>query len=131
DPGLKIEGYPAFPLPLTPEHAELIKGACRQAPFGKVEDSLVDTSVRNTWELGHDQFELLNPDWPAFLAVVGAESARGLGLTNIILGPHKLLLYEKGSFSKRHRDTEKEHGMVGTLVVCLLSEHMGGDVHVS
>ncbi|KAK2024302.1 2OG-Fe(II) oxygenase [Colletotrichum zoysiae] len=129
--GLKIEGHPAFPLPLTPEHAESIKGACRQAPFGKGEETLVDTSVRNTWELGHDQFELLNSEWPAFLEKVGAESARGLGLKNIALKPHKLLLYEKGSFFKRHRDTEKERGMVGTLVVCLPSEHMGGDVHVS
>ncbi|KAK2048757.1 hypothetical protein LZ31DRAFT_563076 [Colletotrichum somersetense] len=94
------------------------------------EETLVDTSVRNTWELGHDQFELLNSEWPAFLEKVGAESARGLGLKNITLKPHKLLLYEKGSFCKRHSDTEKGRGMVGTLVVCLPSEHMGGDVHV-
>ncbi|KAK1978162.1 2OG-Fe(II) oxygenase [Colletotrichum cereale] len=130
NPGLKIEGHTAFPLPLTPDHAELIKGACRQAPFGKGDDTLVDTSVRNTWELEHHQFELLNPEWSAFLVRVGAESARGLGLMKIGLKPHKLLLYEKGSFFKRHKDTEKERGMVGTLVVCLPSEHAGGDVHV-
>ncbi|KAK2018347.1 2OG-Fe(II) oxygenase [Colletotrichum eremochloae] len=131
NPGLKIEGHPAIPLPLTPEHAELIKGACRQAPFGKGNNTLVDTSVRNTWELENHQFELLNPEWPAFLVRVGGESARGLGLRNIALKPHKLLLYEKGSFFKRHKDTEKEPGMVGTLVVCLPSDHTGGDVHLS
>ncbi|GKT96259.1 2OG-Fe(II) oxygenase [Colletotrichum tofieldiae] len=131
NPGLKIKGHAAFPLPLTPDHAELVKGACRQAPFGKGDDTLVDTSVRNTWELEHNQFELLNPEWSAFLMKVGAESAGGLGLMNISLKPHKLLLYEKGSFFKRHKDTEKEPGMVGTMVVCLPSEHLGGDVHIS
>ncbi|GKT42519.1 uncharacterized protein ColSpa_02700 [Colletotrichum spaethianum] len=131
NPALKIEGHPAFPLPLTPGHAELIKAACKQAPFGKGDDTLVDTSVRNTWELEHSQFELLNPEWSAFLVKVGTGSAGGLGLMNISLKPHKLLLYEKGSFFKRHKDTEKEPGMVGTLVVCLPSEHLGGDVHLS
>ncbi|GJC82716.1 hypothetical protein ColLi_05554 [Colletotrichum liriopes] len=131
NPGLKIKGHAAFPLPVTPDHAELVKGACRQAPFGKGDDTLVDTSVRNTWELEHNQFELLNPEWSAFLMKVGAESAGGLGLMNISLKPHKLLLYEKGSFFKRHKDTEKEPGMVGMMVVCLPSEHLGGDVHIS
>jgi hypothetical protein len=45
--------------------------------------------------------------------------------------PYKLLLYEPGSFFKPHRDSEKTPGMVATLVVCLPSEHEGGEVHLS
>ena len=44
--------------------------------------------------------------------------------------PYKLLLYEEGAFFKAHRDTEKVSGMFGTLVVCLPSEHTGGEVHL-
>ena len=32
---------------------------------------------------------------------------------------YKLLVYEKGSFFKKHRDSEKTRGMFGTLVVNL------------
>jgi hypothetical protein len=41
------------------------------------------------------------------------------------------LLYEEGSFFKRHKDSEKAPGMIGTLVVCLPSKHEGGEVCLS
>ncbi|KAI8295913.1 hypothetical protein K4K56_009440 [Colletotrichum sp. SAR 10_98] len=112
NPGLKIEGHPAFPLPLTPSDAEVIKAACREAPFGKGEDTVVDTSVRKTWELNHTQFQLINPEWAGFL--------------------QKVYLKADGRWwTRRHKDSEKEPGMVGTLVICLPSEHQGGDVHLA
>lgn len=50
---------------------------------------------------------------------------------NVQAEPYKLLLYEEGSFFKRHKDSEKAPGMIGTLVICLPSKHEGGDVHLS
>ena len=38
---------------------------------------------------------------------------------------YKVLLYEPGSFFKKHRDTEKADGMFGTLVVQLPSRYIG------
>lgn len=43
---------------------------------------------------------------------------------------YKLLLYEEGAFFKAHKDSEKVPGMFGTLVICLPSEHTGGEVHL-
>lgn len=43
---------------------------------------------------------------------------------------YKLLLYETGAFFKAHKDSEKSPGMFGTLVICLPSEHTGGEVHL-
>ena len=43
---------------------------------------------------------------------------------------YKMLIYEKGAFFKPHTDTEKIPGMFGTMVICLGSEHEGGDVIV-
>lgn len=131
NPGLKIENQPPLPLPLTASDAEIIKKACHEAPFGKGEDTVVDTSVRKTWELEHTKFELANPEWPGFLQTIALTAASRLGLLEVTVKPHKLLLYEKSSFFKKHKDSEKEPGMVGTLVVCLPSEHQGGDVHLT
>lgn len=37
-----------------------------------------------------------------------------------------MLLYEEGGMFKKHKDTEKEKGMVGTLIIQLPSEFIGG-----
>ncbi|PTB66811.1 hypothetical protein BBK36DRAFT_1118102 [Trichoderma citrinoviride] len=132
NPGLRIAGSEAvIPLPLTDRDAETIRGACREAPFGRGDQTLVDTSVRKTWELDATQFECSNPSWPTFFNRLLNDAAAGLGLPDVSAKPHKLLLYEKGSFFKRHKDSEKEAGMIATLVVCLPGIHKGGDVHLS
>ncbi|KAH7117235.1 hypothetical protein B0J13DRAFT_203422 [Dactylonectria estremocensis] len=131
NPGLTIEEDRLIPLPLCENDAQAIKSVCRQAPFGRGDETLVDTTVRNTWELDPSQFRLANPQWASFLESILKDTAKGLGLTQITAKPHKLLLYEQGSFFKRHKDSEKERGMIGTLVVCLPSQHEGADVDLS
>jgi hypothetical protein len=41
---------------------------------------------------------------------------------------YKLLIYEEGGFFLPHRDTEKTHGMFGTLTIVLPSLHCGGEL---
>ncbi|RYP79365.1 hypothetical protein DL769_002989 [Monosporascus sp. CRB-8-3] len=135
NPGLEVAGTP-IPLPLTARDAQAIRGACRPAPYGKGEATLVDESVRKTWELGRDEFRLANqPDWDAFVADALlrdlAEQALGMPSSGVRAEPYKLLLYDGGSFFRRHKDSEKAPGMVGTLVVCLPARHDGGDVRLS
>lgn len=43
---------------------------------------------------------------------------------------YKLLVYESGSFFKPHRDSEKDDGMFGTLVIQLPSRYEGGELVV-
>ncbi|RYP23543.1 hypothetical protein DL765_001057 [Monosporascus sp. GIB2] len=135
NPGLEVAGAP-IPLPLTARDAQAIRGACRQAPYGKGEATLVDESVRKTWELGRDEFRLANqPDWDAFVVNTLlrdlAEQTLGMPASGVRAEPYKLLLYEEGSFFRRHKDSEKAPGMIGTLVVCLPARHDGGDVRLS
>ncbi|RYP45224.1 hypothetical protein DL768_008417 [Monosporascus sp. mg162] len=135
NPGLEVAGTP-IPLPLTARDAQAIRGACRRAPYGKGEATLVDESVRKTWELGRDEFRLANqPDWDAFVADAllrdVAEQALGMPSSGVRAEPYKLLLYEEGSFFRKHKDSEKAPGMVGTLVICLPARHDGGDVRLS
>ncbi|KAG6040393.1 hypothetical protein E4U41_000677 [Claviceps citrina] len=132
NPGLDVDGSGPVPLPLRPHDAEAIKQACRPAPFGKGSQTVVDDSVRKTWELDHTQFRLDNPHWKAFLDTrILPRASQKLGIVGAQTKPHKLLLYEPGSFFKQHKDSEKEPGMVGTLVICLPSEHEGCAIQLS
>jgi hypothetical protein len=61
NPGLYLNGYGSVGLPLATRDAKGITEICKQAPFGKGDETLVDTSVRNTWELDTKDFECRNP----------------------------------------------------------------------
>ncbi|TQN69151.1 hypothetical protein CSHISOI_06324 [Colletotrichum shisoi] len=101
------------------------------ASSGREANTPVDTPVQNIWELNCRQFKLLNPEWVAFLKKVATEAAHSLGLTDVGLKLHKLVLHEKGFSSQNCGDTEESPGKIGTLFVCLPSEHSGGHVHIS
>lgn len=61
NPGLHIKGYGSVRLPLAPRDAKAVSKICKQSPFGKGEEAVVDTSVRKTWELHPSHFECQNP----------------------------------------------------------------------
>jgi 2OG-Fe(II) oxygenase superfamily len=101
--------------------------SARPARFGRGEQTLMDLSVRDTWEITPDQVTLAGLDWDAILAEVRA----GLGLpprARLRAEPHALLVYGKGQFFLPHQDSEKDDTMIGTLVVSLPSSHTGGEL---
>ncbi len=126
-PGLEVEGVGLLGLPLTQSEAERVLGVAEQAPYGKGEDTLVDTSVRNSFQVDASKLHFRNPEWGDRLSELLEEIAEDLGLEPAIrLKLHKLILYKEGGFFAPHRDTEKAKGMFGTLVVGLPSSHEGG-----
>lgn len=66
NPGLHISNFGSVGLPLASRDAEAIARICKQSPFGKGSEAIIDTSVRKTWELDRDQFECRNPAWTAY-----------------------------------------------------------------
>ncbi|KAF9879326.1 hypothetical protein CkaCkLH20_02869 [Colletotrichum karsti] len=129
DPQLFVPDVGAVTLPLREADARGLVEKARQAPYGKGSDTVVDTSVRNTWELDPSQFELRSPSWTTVLRQLTTIVARDLGINAPIVAElYKLLVYEKGAMFKAHVDTEKIPGMFGTLVICLPSPHDGGEV---
>jgi hypothetical protein len=131
-PGLEVEGLGPVGLPLTASQAKELKAHCEQAPYGKGEVTLVDTSVRRVWHVKPDRFKLTNPEWEPFLRQIVFDVQDGLGLEKQPLESHlyDLLLYEPGSFFLPHRDGEKVPRMVATLVVVLPSSFEGGELVV-
>ena len=60
-PGLDVSGVGPVSLPLTQSSVNEIIKICEQAPFGKKEKTIVDKSVRNTWQLSPSHFQFTNP----------------------------------------------------------------------
>ncbi|GKT92537.1 2OG-Fe oxygenase family protein [Colletotrichum tofieldiae] len=77
---------------------------------GKGSETIVDTTVRKTWELDPKHFELRSPCWVADLQKICAAVASDMGI--------------------KSPTTAGCPGTFGTLVVCLPSAHMGGGVVV-
>ncbi|KAF2870750.1 hypothetical protein BDV95DRAFT_607885 [Massariosphaeria phaeospora] len=134
DPLIHIGGYGPISLPLTEEDTQYIIHSGHQAPFGKGSETIIDRSVRQSWELDARELEINNPSWQKSLDAIAKNIAEKISVDPAQPGFHvelyKMLLYEKGAMFKPHRDTEKVPGMFGTLVVCLPCPHTGGDVRL-
>jgi hypothetical protein len=131
-PGLEIPGMEPIGLPLTSTQALELAQRCSAAPYGKGEQTILDTSVRRVLELDPERFSLTNPDWPELVAKAAEQVRREFGLEKQRLSSHlyKLLLYEPGSFFLPHRDGERLDRMVATLVMVFPSAHEGGELVV-
>jgi hypothetical protein len=132
NPGLYLEGHGGIGLPLSRNDAQIIISKSEQSPFGKGSETIVDTSIRKSWQLNPSQFTIRNPKWQQTIKNIVSRIHRELLLDiepdNFSAELYKLLLYEPGAFFKAHKDSEKAPGMFGTLVVCLPSAHEGGEL---
>lgn len=128
---LEVSGVGPVRLPVRAPMAKKLIAVARPAMFGRGEQTLTDTGVRDTWELTPDQFTLGGPGWTALLDSALEHFRDELGLprrARLSAEPHSMLVYGKGQFFLPHQDSEKHDGMVGTLVVSLPSVHTGGEL---
>ena len=128
-PRLEVAGVGLVALPLLPAQAEQLVAVAEQAPYGRGSDTLIDTEVRRTWQIGADRVHIGGRHWDKDLADIVARSTAGLGVSEPLSAElYKLLVYDTGSFFVSHRDTEKAPGMFATLVVVLPSVYTGGEL---
>ena len=128
---LSIDGIGRVPLPLRPAQARALKGVANPAHFGRGEETLLDPSVRDTWEIDPQSVTLGGARWDAALTEALEELGVQLGIPGSSrLRPelHSMLVYGKGQFFAPHQDSEKHDDMVATLVVALPSPHTGGQL---
>ena len=130
-PHLEVEGVGPIALPLLPVQAEQLIAVAEQAPYGRGEDTLVDTKVRRTWQIDASRLRIEGRSWAKTLEAIVAQAAAGLGVTGKVVAElYKLLVYDQGSFFISHRDTEKAPRMFATLVIVLPSIYSGGELLV-
>jgi hypothetical protein len=130
---VEVVGLGAVQTPVRGPLAKKLIAVGRPATFGRAEQTLTDTSVRDTWEITPDLVTLDGPAWEATLGVVLDDVRDELGLpptTTLRAELHAMLIYGKGQFFLSHQDSEKDDAMVGTLVVSLPSAHTGGELIV-
>ncbi|CZR55675.1 uncharacterized protein PAC_05563 [Phialocephala subalpina] len=76
-----LENYGGLVSLLFNDHdAQRITNASYAAPIGQGEETLVDMSIRETWELSPENFEIRNPAWIPFLNTVVAKVSTGMGV---------------------------------------------------
>jgi predicted 2-oxoglutarate/Fe(II)-dependent dioxygenase YbiX len=130
-PRLEVEGVGQVALPLLAVQAGQLIAVAQRAPYGRAAETVVDTDVRRTWQIGPSQVRLSGKHWQATLDRIVALAAEGLGVGEPIAAElYKLLVYDKGSFFVGHRDTEKAPGMFATLVLALPAQSAGGELVV-
>lgn len=128
-PNLEVEGVGQIALPLRPRQAGEIIAVAERAPYGKGEQTIVDTKVRRTWQLGPDKVRIGGKYWAGALDDILSRLVDGLGMAGDITAEfYKLLVYDEGSFFSPHRDSEKVAGMFGTLVIVLPGQSSGGEL---
>ena len=107
-PGIIVEDVGAFRLPLSKDDAQRLIQGSRKAPFGKGNLTLVDETVRKTWEIDAKHVNISNKHWNVWLEGVVKDTAEDLGVAS---GPdcvraelYKMLLYEEGAMFKPHQE---------------------------
>lgn len=137
-PKIVIDGLGTVGLPLHPLIAFGIKEKAEKAPYGRGPATIVDESVRQTWQLSPAHVSVTGNHWDKTMTKLVRKASYELGISNenvIKLGIeahlYKALLYEEGGHFKTHKDTVKEPGMFGTLVIQLPSQFSGGTSIVS
>ncbi|MDM0116604.1 2OG-Fe(II) oxygenase [Variovorax sp. J22R133] len=130
-PRLEVNGVGPIALPLLATQAEQLIAVAEHAPYGRGGKTLLDTTVRRTWQIDANQIRIEGKSWARTLEAIVARATAGLGVSEPVAADlYKLLIYDQGSHFVGHRDTEKAPGMFATLIITLPSLHAGGELLV-
>lgn len=131
-PGLTVDGLGEIAYPINQMQARALIQVAHKAPFGKGLQTIVDDTVRSAWEIDAEKLYFNGSQWDRFISRVLAYIKPQMGIEGYDIEAHlyKMLIYEKGDFFLSHRDSEKEKGMFGTLIIGLPSKHIGGELLV-
>src|SRR5947208_639746 len=67
-PGLDVEGVGPVGIPVSPSAARQLIERASPAPYGRGEETIVDTDVRRVWQIEPKQFSIGNPEWDALVS---------------------------------------------------------------
>ena len=98
-PLLDVDGVGPVALPLLPLQAEQLIAVAEQAPYGRGEQTLIDTAVRRTWQINANHVRTQGRRWNETLKTIVKRAADGLGVNGKVTAEfYKLLVYDKGGF---------------------------------
>jgi hypothetical protein len=122
NPGLSVAALGSVGLPISPRDVDALIRCAQQSPLGARSETRLDTNAQRTWDIGSDRVELGSPEWDSAIQQMLAHVRRTLGRKGELEARlDRLSIYEKGGMLDKHSNTKKAHGIVGTLVVALVS----------
>ena len=131
-PRVEVEGAGTLSFPIPSAQIKALVEQATRAPYGHGEETVVDTAVRNVWQISPAAVKISGKSWAASFENILSKVTAGLGCDKAAVSAelYKLLVYDRGGFFLAHRDTEKTTGMFGTLVVTLPSTYRGGALRI-
>ena len=131
-PRVVVEGGGTLSFPVPDAQIASIVRRAKRAPYGRGAETIVDTSVRNVWQVAPGNVKIGGKSWAENFETILSKVRAGLGCgdAGVSAELYKLLVYDHGGFFLPHRDTEKVAGMFGTLVVTLPSTYRGGALRI-
>ena len=131
-PKVDVDGVGTLSFPVPEAQFAAIVRQAERAPYGRGEQTIIDTSVRKVWQIAPGKVRIGGKSWAANFESMLSKVSAGLGCGGVTVSAelYKLLVYEQEGFFLPHRDTEKTGGMFGTLVVTLPSAHRGGELRI-
>ena len=129
-PGIRVGPVGTIAFPILEAQVRSLVDAAERAPYGRGPDTVLDTSVRDCWQINASRVQIFGASWRKTFRSILESVADGLGCHRDCLSAqlYKLLIYEPGGFFSEHRDTEKVDGMIATLVVSLPTAGTGGEL---
>ena len=130
---LFVKGIGEIGLPVTADAAEDLCAIAKKAAYGRGNKTLVDETVRDTWEIDGSRIRVDERGSSQMLVDQLGLLRTGLGLpgrTALATRLDKMLIYTPGQFFLPHQDSEKVDGMIGTLLVILPSSFSGGTLRI-
>ena len=129
DLNLEVKGVGRVRLPVAATTARKLCAVARPARHGFKDQTRLDTSVRDTWEIAKSRVSIDQRRWKKTLVPMLDRIRGDLGLPDgchLEASLHNMLVYTPGQFFVPHQDSEKVDDMVATLVVNLPSRFSGG-----
>ena len=127
-PTVNVAGVGLLSFPVPDSQVRALTEVAERAPYGRGTETLVDTSVRDCWQIDAARLCIAGRAWDDTFATVLDAVATGLGFGDALEARlYKLLVYPTGGFFAPHRDTEKVDGMVATLTNSLPTAGAGGE----
>lgn len=126
---LEVGGVGPVTFPISATTARALCASALLARHGFKDQTRLDRTVRDTWEIPKARVKIDQKRWNEALVPELDRIRQGLGLmSNCKLRAelHNLLVYAPGQFFVSHQDSEKDEGMIGTLIVTLPSKFSGG-----
>jgi 2OG-Fe(II) oxygenase superfamily len=131
-PTITVNGVGVLSFPIPEIQVKAMIREASLAPYGRGEDTILDTSVRKTWQISPDHIQIGGKSWQMNFDAILDEIKTALGCLDVTVSAelYKLLIYDEGGFFLPHRDSEKSPGMFGTMIIALPSSHEGGQLVV-